>query len=127
MNFRSPLSCKGLISPRNKTQDHLHFWQARRKDRRMLDKTLIHGFYDPELVHARRCIHSLESLKTPKNTPGGSFFIQFSLLRPKKYKTNHRRTLLASKEVRHTFFLLSQEGPKKVKLPPTQRSFKSSI
>ena len=122
-----PLSYKGLVSPRKQIQDLLHFLQARRRDRRMLDKTLIRGFFEPKLVHARRCFHSLESLKTPKKTPGGAFFVQFSLLRPKKYKTNHRRTLLASKEVRHTFFVFSQEGPKKVKLPPTQRSFKSSI
>ena len=73
MNFPSPLSCKGLRSPRKQTQDHLHFWQARRRDRRMLDKALIRGFYEPELVHARRCFHSLESLKTPKKTPGGAF------------------------------------------------------
>ena len=96
MNFPSPLSCKGLTSPRKQTRDHLHFWQARRKERRMLDKALIRGFYEPELVHARRCFHSLESLKTPKKTPGGDFFVQFSLLRPEKYKTNHIRTLLAS-------------------------------
>ena len=93
----------------------------------MLDKSLIRGFYEPELVHARWCFHSLESFKTLKKTPRGSFFIQSSLRRPKKYKKNHRRTLLASKEVRRTFFILSQEGPKKVKLPPTQHSFKSSI
>ena len=98
MNFPSPLSCKGLTSPRKQTRDHIHFWQDRRKERRMLDKALIHGFYERELVHARRCFHSLESLKTPKKTPGGSFFVQFSLLRPKKYKTNQRRTLLTSKE-----------------------------
>ena len=35
--------------------------------------SLIRGFYEPELVHARRCFHSLESLKTPKNLPGGPF------------------------------------------------------
>ena len=69
----------------------------------------------------------LESLKTPRKNPGGCFFIQLSLLRLKKYKTHHRRTLLASKELRSTFFVLSQEGTKKVKLPPTQRPFKSSI
>ena len=86
----------------------------------MLDKALIHGFYEPELVHARCYFHSLESLKTPKKTLGGNFFVQFSLLRPEKYKTNHRRTLLAFEEVRHTFFVLSQEGLKKIKLPPTQ-------
>ena len=125
MNFPSPLSCKGLTSPRKKTRYHLHFWQARRKDRRMLDKALIRGFYEPKLVHARQCFHSVESMKTPKKTPGGCFFVQFSLLRPKKYKTNHRRTLLASEEVRCTFFVLSRGGPKKVKLPPTQCSFKS--
>ena len=85
MNLSSPISYKGLTSPRKKTQDHLHFWQARRKDRRMLDKALIHGFYEPELLHARWCFHSLENLKTPKKTPMGNFFIQFSLLRPKKY------------------------------------------
>ena len=39
----------------------------------MLDKALIRGFYEPELVHARRCFHSLESLETPKKTPGGPF------------------------------------------------------
>ena len=89
------------MSPGKQTRDHLHFWQAQRKERRMLDKALIHGFYEPELVHVRWCFHSLESLKTLKKTPGGSFFIQFSLLRPKKYKTNHRRTLLDSEEVRH--------------------------
>ena len=126
MNFPSPLSCKDLTCPRKQTWDHLHFWQAQRKDKIMLDKALIRGFYEPELVHARQCFHSLESLKTPKKTPGGSFFIQFSLLRPKKYKTNHRRNLLASEEVRRTFFILSREGSKKVKLPPTQRYFKSN-
>ena len=93
----------------------------------MLDMSLIHGFYELELVHARGSFHSLESLKTPKKTLGGDFFIQFSPLRPEKYKINHRRTLLASEEVRHTFFIFSQEGLKKVKLPPTQCSFKSSI
>ena len=127
MNFPFPLSCKGLTSPRKQTWDLLHFYQAPRRDRRMLDKALICGFYEPELVHAQRCFHSLESLKTPKKTPGGSFFIQFSLLRSEKYKTNHRRTLLDSEEVRRTFFIISQEGPKKVKLPPTQCSIKSNI
>ena len=128
MNFPSTLSCKGLTSPRKKTRDHLHFWQARRRDIRMLDKALICGFYDPKLVlHARQCFHSLESLKNPKKTLGGCFFVQFSLLRVEKYKTNHIRTLLSSKEVRHTFFVLSQGGPKKVKLPPTQCSFQNSM
>ena len=85
----------------------------------MLDKALIRGFYKPELVNARQCFHSFESVKTPKKTPGGNFFVQFSLMRPEKYKTNHIRTLLASEEVRRTFFVLIQEGPKKVKLLPT--------
>ena len=127
MNFPSLLSCKGLMSPRKQTRDHLHFWQARRKDRQMFDKALIRGFYEPELVHARWCFHSLESMKTPNKTSGGCFFVQFSLLRPEKYKTNHIRTLLASEEVRRTFFILSRGGQKMVKLPPTQHSFKSSI
>ena len=78
----------------------------------MLDKALIRGFYDPELVHARRCFHSLESLKTPKKTPRGDLFVQFSLLRLEKYKTNHRRTLLASEEVRYTFLYLVKEVQK---------------
>ena len=39
-----------------------------------------------------------ESLKNPKKTPGGFFFVQFSLLRLEKYKTYHRRTLLTSEE-----------------------------
>ena len=58
-----------------------------------------------------------ESLKTLKKTPRECCFVQFSLLRLEKYKTNHRRTLLASEEVKRTFFVLSQEGPKKVKFP----------
>ena len=58
---------------------------------------------------------------------GGGFFVQFNLLRLEKYKKNHIRTLLAFEELRRTFFVLIQEGPKKVKLPPTQHSFKSSI
>ena len=74
MNFPSPLSCKGLMSPRKQTRDHLHFWQARRKDRRMLDKALIRGFYEPELVHARWCFHSLESLKNSKEDSKGGIF-----------------------------------------------------
>ena len=127
MNFPSPLLCKGLTIPRKQTRDLLHFWKARRRDRKMLDKALIRGFYKPKRVHARRCFHSLESLKTPKKTPGWNFFIQFSLLRLENYKTYHRRTLLAFEEVRHMFFLLSHGGPKKIKLPPTQRSFKSNI
>ena len=48
-----------------------------------------------------------ESLKTPKKTRGGSFFVQFTLLRLEKYKTYHNKTLLAFEEVRHTFFVLS--------------------
>ena len=42
-----------------KNRDHLHFWQARRRDRRMLDKVLIPGFYEPKLVDARWCFHIL--------------------------------------------------------------------
>ena len=118
-----PLSCKGLMSPRNPNWDLLHFWQARRRDKIMLDKALIHGFYEPKLVDSWWCFNSFESLKNPKKTLGGCFFIQFSLLRPEKYKTNHIRTLLASEEVRRTFFVLSWGGLKKVKLPPTQCSF----
>ena len=63
----------------------------------MLD-TLTRGFNEPELVHARPVFSHLERLKMPKKTPGGSFFVQFSLLRPKKYKANHIRTLLTSEE-----------------------------
>ena len=59
-----PLSCKGLTSPIKPTRDLLHFWQALRRDKRMLDKALIHGFYEPKLVNARRFFHSFESLKT---------------------------------------------------------------
>ena len=92
----------------------------------MLD-TLIRGFNEPELVHAHAVFSYLESLKMPKKTPGGSFFVQLSLLRPKRYKTNHIRTLLASEEVRCTFFIFSQEGSKKFKIPPTQCSLKISI
>ena len=68
--------------------------------------SLIRGFNEPEPVHAQLVFSHLESLKTPKKTPGGSFLIQFSLLRPEKYKTNHRITLLAFKEARHTFLYL---------------------
>ena len=69
----------------------------------MLD-SLICGFNEPELVHAQTVFSHLESLKTPKKTPGGSFFIQFSLLRPKKYKTYHRTTLLTSIEEKVNLF-----------------------
>ena len=43
----------------------------------------------------------------------GVIFRKFSLLSLKKYKTIQRRTLLASEELRYTFFVLSQQGPKK--------------
>ena len=76
--------------------------------------SLICGFNEPELVHAQLVFSHLESLKTPKKTLGGSFFVQFSLLRPKKYKTNHRRTLLAFEEVRHTFSYLVREVRKRL-------------
>jgi len=66
--------------------------------------SLIHGFNEPELVHAQLVFSHLGSLKTPKKTPGGSFFVQFSLLRPKKYKTNHKRTLLTSEEEKVNLF-----------------------
>ena len=49
--------------------------------------SLIRGFYEFELVHAHLVFSYLESLKIPKKTPRGSFFVQFSLLRPEKYKT----------------------------------------
>ena len=74
MNFPSPLSCKGLMISRKQTCDLLNFWQAQRRDRRMLHKSLIRGFYEPELVDAQWCFHSLESLKTPKKTLGGCKF-----------------------------------------------------
>ena len=70
-----PLSCKGLTSPRKQTQGLLYFWQPQIRDKRMLDKALIHGFYDPKLVNAQRFFHSFESLKTPKKTLGGFFFV----------------------------------------------------
>ena len=66
--------------------------------------SLIHGFNDPELVHAQLVFSHLKSLRTPKKTPGGPF-VQFSLLRPKKYKTYHRRTLLTSVEEKGEPFL----------------------
>ena len=66
--------------------------------------SLICGFYEPELVHAHLVFSCLESLKNLKKTPGGSFFLQFSLLRPEKYKTYHRRTLLTSVEERVNLF-----------------------
>ena len=47
-----PLSYKGLTSPRKPTRD-FQFWQARRRDKRILDKALIRGFNEPELVHAQ--------------------------------------------------------------------------
>ena len=56
------------------------------------------------LVHAHLVFSCLESLKTPKKTLGGSFLVQFSLLRPKKYKTYHRRTLLTSVEEKVNLF-----------------------
>ena len=79
----------------------------------MLDMSLICGFYNPKLVDVRWCFHSFESLKTPNKTLGGFFFVQFSLPRPKSHKKIHRRTLLASEELRYTFFVLSRKGPRK--------------
>ena len=70
----------------------------------MLIVSLIHGFYELELVHDHLVFSCLESLKTPKKTPGGSFFIQFSFLRPKKCKTYHRRTHLTSVEEKVKLF-----------------------
>ena len=87
MNFPSPLSCKGLTSPRKQTWDHLHFWQARRRDKRMLDKALICGFYELELVNAQRCFDSFESRKNSKEDSMGVLFCKVSLLSPKKCKT----------------------------------------
>ena len=69
----------------------------------MLD-TLIRGFHEPELVHARLVLSYLESLKMPKKTPPGSFFVQFSLLKPKKYKKYLKRTLLSSEEEKVDLF-----------------------
>ena len=46
----------------------------------------------------------LESLKTPKKTLGGCIFIQFSILRLKKYKKYHRRTLLTFVEEKVNLF-----------------------
>ena len=34
---------------RKKTWDLLHFWQARKRKKIILDKALIHGFYEPIL------------------------------------------------------------------------------
>ena len=66
--------------------------------------SLIRGFYEPELVHAHLVFSYLESLKTLKKTPGVSFFIQFSLLKLKKYKTYLRRILLTFEEEKENLF-----------------------
>ena len=75
----------------------------------MFDTSLVRGFNEPELVDACCFFHNFKSLKTPKKTPRGFFFIQFSLMRPKKYKTYHKRTLLAFEEVRCNFLYLVRE------------------
>ena len=67
-------------------------------------RSLIRGFYEPELVHAHLVFSCLESLKNPKKTPGVSFFVQFSLLRLEKYKTYLRRNLLNSEEEKVNLF-----------------------
>ena len=66
--------------------------------------SLIHGFYNLELVHARLVFSYLERLKMPKKTPVGSFFVQFSLVKLKKYKTYLRRTLLTFEEEKVNLF-----------------------
>ena len=66
--------------------------------------SLIRGFYDPKLVRAHSMFSYLESLKTSKKTPRGPFFVQFSLLRPEKYKTYHIRTLLTFVEEKVNLF-----------------------
>ena len=66
--------------------------------------SLIRGFYNPELVNAHLVFSYLERLKMPKKTPVGSFFVQFSLLKLKKYKTYLRRTLLTSEEEKVNIF-----------------------
>ena len=70
----------------------------------MLD-TLICGFNEPELAHAHAVFSHLESLKIPKKTPGGSFFIQFSLLRPKKYKNIPHKNSLNFRRIKGEPFL----------------------
>ena len=74
MNFPCPLSYKGLTSPRKKTQDLLHIWKAQRRDRRMLDKALIRGFYEPELVNAQGNFHSFTEFENSKEDSKGAFF-----------------------------------------------------
>ena len=59
-----PVSTSDLSSFFNKLEEKREY---------CLIVSLIRGFNEPELVHARRCFHSLESLKTPKKTLGGSF------------------------------------------------------
>ena len=113
--------------PINSTQVSLHFWQAWREEGIILDNVTYSWILRAWTSTCWLVFSYFESLKTPKKTPWGSFFIQFSLLRLKKYKTNHKKTLLAFEEVRRTFFVFSHEGLKKVKLPPTQRSFKRNI
>ena len=74
------------------------FDKLEEKKEQCLIMLLIRGFYEPKLVHAHLVFSCLESLKTLKKTLGVSFFVQFSLLRPKKYKTYHRRTLLSRRK-----------------------------
>ena len=45
------------MSPRKQNRDLLCYWKSRRRERRMLDKALIHGFYEPKLVYAHRFFH----------------------------------------------------------------------
>ena len=56
-----------------------------------------------------------------KEDSRGLIFVQFSLSRPEKYKTNHKITLLASEEVRRTFFVLVRKVWKRLdyQLPNT--------
>ena len=94
----------------------------------MLDKVTDSWILQARTSTCSLVFSCLESLKTLKKTPRGFFFVQFSLLRSKKYKTYHRRTLLTFEEEKEKkISYLVKEVGKKVKLPPTQRSFKSSI
>ena len=54
------------MSQRKQIRDLLHFWQARRRDKRMLDKALIRGFYEPELVPSARNKPMHNARKTSK-------------------------------------------------------------
>ena len=82
------------MSPGKSTQVSLHFWQAWRGERIMLDNDIDSWILQAWTSTCSLVFSYFESLKNMKKTPGGCFFLQFSLISTDKDESRIKSTTM---------------------------------